>query len=317
MTDDDGRATKGISTYCPVLDEGELPWYRVWTLRRLMSRPGVINMLYRYGRLVLIVRPEEQPSVWQIVKSRFTSLAVVDVRPYDLTLQGQLPCRGGAHHFGITVRLTCRVSNPEELRTANIRDIGARLHRTIFEHIDRVRHKHGVDDVARVHTTITSVLEKLSVELPDLEPAFEVTKVSLEVSIDEDARSILRTELTREYCESIVRMGATGIAAFYLARNPKDPQTAIKILQDNRRALVQLRRDEEEYLLRNEIVRPQQLEGSALERLSRLELPANGESIDTVSPLRTIPEDTPVADMSAIDVDYDFDTNESTDGQVG
>lgn len=316
MTNDDDRSTNGVSTYPPIVDEGELAWYRLWKLRRLISQPGVVHVLYRYGRQVLAVRPEDQQSIWRIARTRFTSLAVIDVRPHDLTLQGQLPCCGGAHEFDVVVRLTCSVSDPGEILTSNIRDAGPRLRRTIFEYIGRVRHKHGDDDVIRAQAAITTILEELSKKLPELEPAFTVTKLSVEVQIDDNLRSLLQTELGREYAESVVRRGPLGIAAFHLSRNTKDPQATIKILQDDRRDLVRLRREEEEYLIAQEIVRPQQLEDRALERLSRLEPQINEESTVTMPSLGLEPEDLPTVDESAIEVDYDIRIGEDTNGLV-
>jgi hypothetical protein len=314
MTNDDDRRPKGLPTYLPIVDEGELPWYRLWKLKRQISQPGIAHVLYRYGRQVLVVRPEDHQSIWQVVKTRFTSLAAVDVRPYDLTLQGQLPCCGGAHEFDIVVRLTCCVSDPEEILTGNIRDAGARLQRTIFEQIGRVRHEHGVDHVIRAQAAIATIAEELADQLPELEPAFAVTKLSIEVQIDDDLRSLLRAELGREYAESVVRKGPVGIAAFHLSMNAKDPQTAIKILQDDRRDLVQLRREEEEYLIANEIVRPQQLEERALERLGHLEPQAHEKPTTTMPSVGLGAVDGPVVDVPTIDVDYDLRTEEDTNG---
>jgi hypothetical protein len=301
MTNDDNLPTNDVSTYPTIVDEGELSWYRLWKLKRFLCQPGIVYVLYRYGRQVLVVQPDEQQSIWQLIKTRFTSLAAVDVRPYDLTLEGQLPCHGGAHEFGIIVRLTCCVSDAREILNSNIRDAGARLRRTIFEHIGRVRHEHGVEDVTRVQAAIAAILDDLSIQLPKLEPAFTVTKISVEVQIDDNLRRLLNVELGREYAESVVRKGAVGIAAFQLASNAKDPHAAIKILQDDRRNLVQLRREEEEYLIEHEIVRPQQLEDRALERLSRLEPQISEEPTETVPSLEPERVDTSVMDASIVD----------------
>jgi len=244
MINDDDVSTNDVSTYSTIVDEGELAWYRLWKLKKLLCRPGIAYVLYRYGRQVLVVQPEEQQSASQIIKTRFTNLAAVDVRPYDLTFEGLLPCRGGAHEFGIIIRLTCQVSDPSEILNSNIRDAGARLQRTIFERISRVRHEHGVDDVVRVQAAIAAILDDLSDRLPKLEPAFKVTKLSVEVKIDQNLRRLLNIELAREYAESVVRKGAIGIAAYQLASNAKDPNAAVKILQNDRRDLVQLRREE-------------------------------------------------------------------------
>jgi hypothetical protein len=80
---------------------------------------------------------------------------------------------------------------------------------------------------------------------------------------------------------------------------------------------VQLRREEEGYLIANEIVRPQQLEDRALKRLGRLEPQANEESMATMPSFGSGPAvDVPVVDVSAIEVDYNFRAEENTNGLV-
>jgi hypothetical protein len=281
MTPDDDA--EHDDTPYPIIEERAVSWRQVRALRRLRSDPGEAHVLYRNGRTVMVVRPEERQSNWQIRLSRFTRVASVDMRPRDLTLEGQLACHGGAHYFNVMVQLTCRVRQPEAVMAANIRDARSRLKRTIFERVAHIHHEHNVDDV---NSARTAILERISSEeLTALEPAFELTRVHVEVHVDESLQELLRADLERTYYESVVRGGPEAIVAHCLSRPEGSPEAALRMLQEQEREQVRMRREEEEYLIRNHIVRAEQLEEPALQRLEGLELPAKTRPSPAVAAL--------------------------------
>jgi hypothetical protein len=287
MADDDGLTAGVQSTYNPLLGSEQLG-NKLEIARKLRSQPGVAQVLYRHGRVIRVLQPEDQLTVMEMTMSGCTSVARVDVRPHDLMLVGGLPCRAGAHDFGVIVRLTCRVSDPKEVAIGNIQDAGAKLHRAIFERMQEVSHEHGVDDVIRART---AVLEKLNSER--LDQAFEVSGLSVELRLDDVVRELLRAELQREFFETVVRQGPESIAAWQLSKTPDDAQAALEILFAHRREQIEVRRAEERYLIETRVVRPEQLEEDALERLRRLEPPPGSPPPPPVAPFTHTHPDPP------------------------
>jgi hypothetical protein len=84
-------------------------------------------------------------------------------------------------------------------------------------------------------------------------------------------RDLLRAELNRGYFEDLVNKGPTAVAAWHLNRHQGDASGAMDLLHEHQRRQVEIHRQEEQYLLENNIVRPEVLETLALERLKRLE----------------------------------------------
>jgi hypothetical protein len=261
-----GETAADGSTYDPILGRVEVKYYKWGTARQLRSQHGVALVLFRYGAIVREVWPNQDLSSREIAASRCTHAVQVDVLPHDLVLRGPLPCRGGAHNFDAVVRLTCRVVRPGKVVSENVIDVGERLKRAAFDQMSRVSHDHGVNDDIRARHAI---LEQLSWN--HLDPLFELSKISLDLQLDDVVREILRAELNRGYFEDLVNKGPTAVAAWHLNRHQDDASGAMDLLHQHQRRQVEIHREEERHLLDNNIVRPEVLEARALERLQRLE----------------------------------------------
>jgi hypothetical protein len=261
-----GATAPDGSTYNPILGRVEARYYKLGTARRLRSRAGVAQVLFRHGAIVRVVPPHHDLSSGEIAASRCTHAVHVDVLPHDLVLQGPLPCRGGAHNFDAVVRLTCRVVQPDKVVEENVVDVGERLKRAVFDQMWRVSHDHGVNDDIRARQAI---LEQLPWDR--LDSLFELSKISLDLRLDDGVREILRAELNRGYFEDLVNKGPTAVAAWHLNRHQDDASGAMDLLHEHQRRQVEIHREEERHLLDNNVVRREVLEARALERLDRLE----------------------------------------------
>lgn len=224
------------TTYDPILEIRELRRMRVFSP---LSSPGMGTALVLEpdtGKPLIIESGEPVP---EARLGRYRRSFLIDLRPYSLSMDMQLPSADPAFLFQGVVNFSCQVGDPADVARHSIRDMTAAVRPPLGKIMRRVASKYDISKFNEAEAALNDALEEFSGDstirlgnyLMELsvggEDAARSSAKYHDVSRDERMEKIRRGTMS-----DVVAGGRDELVAQWLAKYEGDPSKILEMEAD-------------------------------------------------------------------------------------
>ncbi|MGH3852119.1 MAG: hypothetical protein ACRDR6_01195 [Pseudonocardiaceae bacterium] len=226
------------TTYDPILEIRELRRMRVFSP---LSSPGMGTALVLEpdtGKPLIIESGEPVP---EARLGRYRRSFLIDLRPYALSMEMQLPSADPAFLFQGTVHFSCQVDDPADIARHSIRDMVSTVRPPLVKIMRRVASKYDISKFNEAEAALNDALEKFSGD-----STIRLGNYLIELSVGGEgaARSSAEyhdtsrverlEEIRREPMRKVVAGGRGGLVTQYLVKNGGDPSEVLEMEADEK-----------------------------------------------------------------------------------